>query len=136
MAIIEIHPEAINGPWIEGFVLDRHVVRSVPIGYYGEHMQFDTTRSALGELVYQFKNKNGPPGDIVETAATFVAKQWPSSIDCLIPAPPSIQRSKQPAVVLAEGIAAILKLELLDGVVVKAKPTSAMKDVPRSARLR
>ncbi|MGB7217796.1 MAG: phosphoribosyltransferase family protein [Vicinamibacterales bacterium] len=134
MAIIEIHPEPINGPWIEGFVLNRHVLKSVPIGYYGQHMQFDTTRSALGELVYQLKNKNGPPGDIIETAADFAGKQWASRIDCLIAAPPSVQRAKQPAVVLAEGIAAILKLELLDGVVVKAKPTSAMKDVPPDKR--
>src|SRR5581483_10981637 len=42
MAIIETHPETITGPWIEGFVLDRHVIKSVPIGYLGEHMQFDT----------------------------------------------------------------------------------------------
>jgi|SRR3990172_6976783 len=134
VAIIEIHPEPIRGPWIEGFVLDRHVIKSAPIGYYGQHMQFDTVRSELGELIYQLKNRNGPPGDIIETAADFVAKQWTCRIDCLIAAPPSVQRAKQPAVVLAEGIAALLKLELLDGVVVKAKPTAAMKDVPPDKR--
>ena len=41
---------------------------SVPIGYLGEHMQFDTTRSARGELVYQLKYRNGPLTDIVDTA--------------------------------------------------------------------
>lgn len=51
MAIVDIHQEAIDGPWIEGFVLDRHVISSHPIGYLGEHMQFETTRSPLGELV-------------------------------------------------------------------------------------
>ena len=55
MAVVEVHPVPIDGPWIEGFVLDRHVLSSVPIGYLGEHMQFETTRSALGELVYQLK---------------------------------------------------------------------------------
>ena len=55
MAVVEVHPVPIDGPWIEGFVLDRHVISSVPIGYLGEHMQFETTRSALGELVYQLK---------------------------------------------------------------------------------
>ena len=69
MAIIETHPTRIAGPWTEGFVLDKHVIKSVPIGYLGEHMQFDTTRSALGELVYRFKNnKGGTPKDIIETA--------------------------------------------------------------------
>jgi hypothetical protein len=61
-------PEPIDGPWIEGFVLDRHVISSHPIGYVGEHMQFETTRSPLGELVYQLKYRNGPVSDIVETA--------------------------------------------------------------------
>ena len=60
MAVVEVHPEPIDGPWIEGFVLDRHVISSRPIGYVGEHMQFETTRSALGELVYQLKYRNGP----------------------------------------------------------------------------
>jgi hypothetical protein len=55
MAVVEVHPAPIDGPWIEGFVLDRHVISSVPIGYLGEHMQFETIRSALGELVYQLK---------------------------------------------------------------------------------
>ena len=47
MAVVEVHPVPIDGPWIEGFVLDRHVISSVPIGNLGEHMQFETTRSAL-----------------------------------------------------------------------------------------
>jgi hypothetical protein len=55
VAIVEVHAERIEGPWTEGFVLDRHVASSRPIGYLGEHMQFETTRSALGELVYQLK---------------------------------------------------------------------------------
>ena len=72
MAIVEVHPEPIDGPWIEGFVLDRHVISSHPIGYVGEHMQSETTRSALGELVYQLKYRNGPLNDIVETAIAFI----------------------------------------------------------------
>ena len=78
MAVVEVHPVPIDGPWIEGFVLDRHVISSVPIGYLGEHMQFDTTRSALGELVYQLKYRNGPLNDIVETAVAFIKRsmEW------------------------------------------------------------
>ena len=50
-----VHPVPVEGPWLEGFVLDRHVISAVPIGYLGEHIQFDRTRSALGELVYHLK---------------------------------------------------------------------------------
>ena len=50
MAIVEVDPETIDGPWIEGFVLDRHVISSRPIGYVGEHMQFETTRGRTQSL--------------------------------------------------------------------------------------
>jgi len=96
MAVVEVHPEPIDGPWIEGFVLDRHVISSRPIGYAGEHMQFETTRSALGELVYQLKYRNGPLVDIVDTAVAFVNQRWNGVIDCVVPPPPSLHRTKQP----------------------------------------
>ena len=41
MAIVEVHPEPIGGPWVEGFVLDQHVISSRPVGYVAEHMQFE-----------------------------------------------------------------------------------------------
>lgn len=130
MAVIDTHPEPIQGPWTEGFVLDRHVIRSVPIGYLGQHMQFDTRRSALGELVYQLKNRRGSPDEIIETAADFVAKRWVGSIDCLIWPPPSIARRRQPAAALAEGIGGSLALPAFDNVVIKTQPTPQMKNVP------
>ena len=49
-AVVEVHPEPIDGPRIEGFVLDRHVISSRPIGYLGE-LCSSRPRSALGELV-------------------------------------------------------------------------------------
>jgi predicted amidophosphoribosyltransferase len=104
MAVVEVHPEPIDGPWIEGFALDRHVISSRPIGYVGEHMQFETTRSTLGELVYQLKYRNGPLTDIVETAVAFVTERWNGVIDCVVPPPPSLHRTKQPAVLTASGV--------------------------------
>lgn len=115
MAIGEIHPEPVDGPWIEGFVLDRRVISSRPIEYLGEHMQFETTRSPLGELVYQLKYRNGRPDDIIETAVTFVKE--------------SLHRTNQPAVIIAEGIAAILGVSSLPFAAIKATATQQMKHV-------
>jgi hypothetical protein len=109
VAIVEVHPERIDGPWTDGFVLDRHVVSSRPIGYLGEHMQFETIRSTLGELVYQLKYRTGDPNDIVETAVAFITERWSGAIDCVVPPPPSLHRTKQPAVLIAEGIATSLR---------------------------
>lgn len=129
MAIVETHPEGISGPWVEGLVLDKHVISSTPIGYLGDHMQFDTLRSPLGELVYRFKNKGGPADDIVHTASDFAARRWPSMIDSVMCVPPSVNRSKQPGAILARGIAAVLNVPVLENVVVKVKTTQQMKNV-------
>ncbi len=135
MAVVETHPVTISGPWVEGFVLDQHSTSSVFLGNdeWG-HPRFDTTRSALGELVFHFKNKGGPAVDIIETAATFVSKQWNTQVDCVIYPPPSAHRSRQPAQVLAAGVAAILGVPALEGVVVKAIPTAQMKNVSTHER--
>ena len=93
---------AYRWPVDEGFVLDRHVISSRPIGYLGEHMQFETTRSALGELIYQLKYRNGKPDDIVETPRCLRRRTVEGVIDCVVPPPPSLHRTKQPAVLIAE----------------------------------
>ena len=134
MAIVEVHPEPIDGPWIEGFVMDRHVVSSRPIGYLGEHMQFETTRSPLGEFVYQLKYRNGKPDYIVETAVAFITARWDGVVDCVVPPPPSLHRTKQPAVIIAEGIAAHLGVPVLPAAAIKATATQPMKNVPLHER--
>lgn len=134
MATVEVHPERIDGPWIEGFVLDRHVISSRPIGYVGEHMQFDTTRSPLGELIYQLKYRNGKVDDIVETAVAFVREHWEGTIDSVVPPPPSLHRRAQPAVLIAEGVAGSFNVPTLSNAVVKATATQQMKNVPLHER--
>ena len=134
MAVVEVHPELIDGPWIEGFVLDHHVISSRPIGYVGEHMQFETTRSALGELVYQLKYRSGPLNDIVETAVAFINDRWNGVIDCVVPPPPSLHRTKQPAVLITAGIAEALGVQSLAAAAVKTTATQQMKNVPLHER--
>lgn len=134
MPIVENHPLPIEGPWVEGFTLDRHVLASRPIGYAGEHMQFETTRSPLGELVYQLKYRGGQPTDIVETAVAFIRERWDGAIDCIVPPPPSLHRTKQPAALIAEGIATSLGVPSLPSAAIKATATQQMKNVPLHER--
>jgi competence protein ComFC len=134
VAIVEVHPEGIVGPWIDGVVLDRHVISSQPIGYHGEHMQYDTTRSPLGELVYQLKYRNGQVDDIVETAVVFARERWGGSIDCVVSPPPSAHRARQPALLIAEGVARGLDVPMFSNVAVKVTATQQMKNVPLHER--
>ena len=110
--------------------MDRHVISSQPIGYVGEHMQFETTRSPLGELVYQLKYRNGQVDDIVETAVDFARQHWEGSIDCVVSPPASLHRLRQPVVLIAEGVARSLGVPTLPNAVVKATATQQMKNVP------
>ena len=132
MAPVEINPERITGPWVEGFVLDRHTVSSVPTHYIGPHLQFDTTRSPLGELLYRLKYRGEDTGiaDIADTVVDFVGGNWGSVFDCIVPAPPSVHRARQPVVQIAEELGRRLGLPVIADAVLKVKGTPQMKDVP------
>lgn len=130
MAVLQTNPQAIEGPWLEGFTLDRHKVSSVFVGYDDrDYPRFDTQRTALGECVYQLKYRVGPSDDIVETAVAFLRGHWPNQLDCVVAPPPSVSRRTQPAVVIAEGIAGALGLPFKPDAVIKAIPTPQMKNV-------
>ena len=51
-----INPIRLVGAWTEGYALDHHILSSTYMGedVYG-HPLFDTTRTKLGEMLFQFK---------------------------------------------------------------------------------
>jgi competence protein ComFC len=130
--MVEIHPKEITGSWDAGFVLDLHTISSTMIGYneFG-HPEFDTVRSELGEAVYRLKYKSDKSvlPEIIDTAATFV-NTWNIRPDVVVPVPPSkTQRTFQPVVEIAKGLAAALRIDLDTTSLGKAKPTGQMKDI-------
>ena len=129
MAVIETHPASVAGPWSEGFVLDKHMVWSVPVGHDGVRTVFKSQRTPLGELVYRFKNRGGSPVDIIDTAADFVARRWPSGIDMVVWPPPSIRRARQPAAILARGIAERIGAPIEGRAVKKVAVTQQIKNL-------
>ena len=56
MAPVAIKPVKLAGPWTDGYVLDRQTVSSIPTG--DPYHPFDTERTELGELLFQFKYRN------------------------------------------------------------------------------
>jgi competence protein ComFC len=70
----------------------------------------------------------------VETAVAFINERWNGVIDCVVPPPPSLHRTKQPAVLIADGIATSLGVPSLAGAAVKATATQQMKNVPLHER--
>jgi len=130
MAIVKINPIQIAGRWQSGISLDLHTTSSTPIGYneYG-HMQFDTVRPEIAELLYRLKNRGDrdAAGPIIETAANFLAP-YRDRFDSIVPVPPSHQRALQPVIVLAEGIGAQLGVPVLS-CITTTRPTTQLKNV-------
>lgn len=128
--MMQIQPRRILGKWREGYALDLHTLGSVPIGYneYG-HMQFDTTRSEIGELLFRLKNRGDTAvvNDIVAAAAEFI-NEWRQPIDIIVSVPPSSARVVRPVKLLAQGLSEQLSIPLVE-CVAKTRETPQLKDI-------
>ena len=132
-----INPIELKGNWDKGYAMDMHTISSVCIGHneFG-HPQYDTTRSDIGELVYQLKYKFRPETkhDIIKLINPFL-ENWDDmrEIDIVIPAPPSNKNRRfQPVYLIAESIAECLKVfytnELLEKINVNQAKNLSSED--------
>ncbi|WP_414862201.1 ComF family protein [Pseudomonas sp. IT-P176] len=121
-----------NGAWDQAVSLDKHIVRSVPIGKNEQgYMQFDTERTEIGEAVFQLKYR------LDFSKVEYLAKQivyaltsnnFPK-IEVVIPMPASKARTKQPVTEIARKVAELLNIDFNEQTLEKIKPTGAMKDL-------
>ncbi len=123
-------PRQLIGRWKAGYALDLHTLNSVPLGYdeFG-HMQFDTTRSEMGELLYRFKYRSDAAvvPEIVDGVEAFLSA-WRPGIDILVPVPASTDRAVQPVLVLAEAIGQRLNIPVVN-CVVRTRDIPQLKNV-------
>ena len=107
-----------------------HTLSSVPIGYneFG-HMQFDTTRSEVGELLFRLKNRSDTStvDEIVAAAVSFL-NTWRPPIEMIIPVPASTPRAIPPVMLLATGISDQLPIPLIE-CVTKTRDTPQLKNI-------
>ncbi len=117
------------GPWVAGYVLDYHSVSATPTG--DPYHPFEMKYTELGSRLYQFKYRSDSSvvADIVETAEHFL-KESGITIECVVPAPPSMRRASQPVVDLARELAKRLGVPVCENAVVKVKETPSMKNIP------
>jgi len=124
--MIEINPIELRGKWDKGYALDHHSIKSIPIGEdpFG-HMQFNTTYTPIGELLYKFKYKN--QYDCLHEIANAVVAFLQSNKDIadfqtILPVPPSKKnRAYQPAFEIAEEASKKLGVFYSDHVLEKVK---------------
>jgi predicted amidophosphoribosyltransferase len=129
---VEINPKPLSGPWDGGYALDLHTLSSTPIGYdsYG-HLQFDTTYSAVGGLLYRLKSKGDPSvvPSLVEAIESFWALSPRPSIDLIVPVPPTKQRKYPPVLLVATALSERFGVPLCTDCIVKVKQPAQLKDL-------
>lgn len=128
------NPVQVEGAWRIGWALDVHTTTSLFMGYdeYG-HAQFKTTRSEIGELIFQLKYRG--QGDAADEIASIMAEFFSnkpvakSRIELVVPVPASTARKTQPVVTIARKLAAALGKPFSADALRKTKETSNIKNI-------
>lgn len=123
---MRINIRSIAGNWDKGYALDKHVLSSVYIGDNGYgHPQFDTTRSEVGEALFQLKyrqdwSKVGPlAAEIGNCILPLLGK-----VGLVIPMPASHTRPRQPVQEIALELGNLTGIPVFEGIVVKIPDAS------------
>lgn len=125
----------IHGNWNLGYVLDKHSISSVPIGEdaYG-HMRFDTTRTEVGEALYQLKYK-GDWSQVGFLASSLAANLYPKfqNVGFVIPMAASNMRYRQPVTELAHALSKIVNRPCADNLLLKVPNSKSLKNLNTKA---
>lgn len=122
----------LEGNWEIGLAFDIHTLSSEYLGQneYGYDM-YDSTRSEMGELVYQLKYKHDSTTvhkivDLLQGIKDLDLEQ----IDFIIPIPPSnINRAEQPVFSIATEFGRRFNIEVCLDVLAKSKGSKELKNI-------
>lgn len=127
---MQVKLRRIKGPWDEGWVLDKHTLKSEFKGHneYG-HPEFNTTRTEIGEAIFLLKNRNAWD-QVLPIALALQANIFPlfKNVGFIVPMPASTPRPRQPVTEVANALAALVGTPVFDNILHKTagKP---MKDL-------
>jgi len=124
-----MNPTTLKGNWTDGWALDLHTIKSIPLPLGG----FDTQRTEIGEMLYQLKYQNDKSkiAPLAKIASDFL-KEQPiiKRIKAIIPVPPSnLYRTFQPVEEIAKEIGKHLNLTVDTNYLIKIKKTSYLKNI-------
>ena len=131
---MKTNPLPVQGAWRLGWTLDAHMTASVFLGHdQNGHAQYDNTRSALGELLFQLKYRNQlqAASQIAEIMVAFLSDKsvLVSRIDLVVPMPASTSRPVQPVNAIASKLAASLHKPYSENALRKTKETPKVKNM-------
>lgn len=128
---MNVNVRQIQGPWNLGYSLDKHTFSSTFVGNdaYG-HPRYDTTRTEVGEALYQLKYQSDQ-SQVPTLAAQMVDSlgRHFASTSFVVPMPPSKHRTIQPLIEIARQVASKMGVPFLENMLVKTTQTAQMKDI-------
>lgn len=120
-----------TGPWDNGFSLDKHTLSSAYTGdnEYG-HPTFDTTRTEVGESLYQLKYRyDYNQVQVIANELSLAASAQFSFVSLVLPMPPSQQRARQPVVEISRQVAINMGIPCIENMLLKSSQTEQMKNI-------
>jgi predicted amidophosphoribosyltransferase len=129
---MQINIQQMHGAWDLGYSLDKHTLRSIPIGpnEWG-HMQYDTTRSEIGEALFQLKYRSDfSQVQVIATQIQQSLSHYFVATSFVIPMPASKQRERQPVTEIAKEVARLMNVPCHEDLLIKTAQTPPMKDIP------
>ncbi|WP_416760632.1 ComF family protein [Roseateles sp. So40a] len=122
----------IDGPWTTGFVLDKHMLRSVYLGDDADgHPQFENTRTEVGEAVFRLKYREDKlqAEPLARALRTHIVPRL-GPLGFIVPMPASRLRAVQPVSLVARELALQLRVPVFERLLLKTPLTRALKDLP------
>lgn len=129
-----LNPAEIQGAWRLGWTLDVHTTSSEFLGYdQNGHAQFSTTRSELGELLYQLKYRGQTQAaERIAAAMAGFLRSKPnalSRIDALVAMPASATRKTQPVAEITRELGKLIEKPVISNGLRKTRETPGLKDI-------
>lgn len=128
---LKVSLRQIQGPWDNGWVLDKHTLHSIYLGddEYG-HARYDTTRTEVGEAIFQLKYRNdwAQAKPLAKAIADHIYPKF-AKVGFIVPMPASVQRTRQPVTEVANELGALVTVPVFSNILLKAAIGISLKNL-------
>lgn len=131
---MQVKLKKINGTWDDGWVLDKHTLKSERTGYnsFG-HPEFNTIRTEAGEATFLLKNRSDwdQAQPLAEALAANIFPLF-GNVGFIVPMPASTPRPRQPVAEVTKALSGLVNRPVFDNILLK-NSGQPMKDLTTKA---
>ncbi|ELA2960325.1 ComF family protein [Klebsiella variicola] len=128
---MKVNIKQIDGNWALGLAMDKHSIRSIPIGYdeWG-HMRFDTERTEVGESLFRLKYRDdwSQVGPLAQCLADSAFPHF-DDVGFIVPMAASTLRARQPVTEIAQELSRIVGKPCFEDLLLKAPGGISLKNL-------